>query len=247
MGFILRDSGASLAIVSNRDAARQGHRDGADAAGAPYRRAASRASRAAATRPFALVAWTEAVDRGHRQLLDNWGIGRAFHDAAKRVRPEDLATVIYTSGTTGEPKGVMLTHGNLVANLIGITQVLDLRHDDVALSFLPLCHAFERIVAYIYFVTGVSMIFAESIETVARDLKVVRPTVMSAVPRVFEKLEARIRATATESGRRQGQDLPVGRRGGRRTGAGAAPGRLAIGVAAAVVGAGRPARLPEDP
>ena len=149
---------------------------------------------------FTLVAWNDVVDRGHRQLLDNWGVGRAFHDAAKRVRPDDLATVIYTSGTTGEPKGVMLTHGNLIANLTGITQVLDLRQDDVALSFLPLCHAFERIVAYIYFVTGVSMVFAESIETVARDLKVVRPTVMSAVPRVFEKLEARIRATAVEAG-----------------------------------------------
>ena len=199
VGFILRDSGASLAIVSNRT---QLAKIIAMAPTLPALRTAVliEGIEGGGDTPFALVAWTEAVDRGHRQLLDNWGIGRAFHDAAKRVRPEDLATVIYTSGTTGEPKGVMLTHGNLVANLIGITQVLDLRHDDVALSFLPLCHAFERIVAYIYFVTGVSMIFAESIETLARDLKVVRPTVMSAVPRVFEKLEARIRATATESG-----------------------------------------------
>ena len=145
-----------------------------------------------ATAPFTILSWTEVASRGHRRILDGWGVGRAFHDEAKRVRPEDLATIIYTSGTTGQPKGVMLTHANLVANLTGITQVLDLRQDDVALSFLPLCHAFERIVAYVYFVTGVSMIFAESLETVARDLKRVRPTVMTGVPRVFEKLEARI-------------------------------------------------------
>jgi long-chain acyl-CoA synthetase len=86
----------------------------------------------------------------------------------------------------------MLTHRNLVANLEGIRERLDLHEGDLALSFLPLCHAFERVVAYIYFVTGVSMVFAESIDTVARDLLVVRPTVMSGVPRVFEKLHARI-------------------------------------------------------
>ncbi len=137
--------------------------------------------------------------RGHRQILDGWGVGREFRERANSVRPDDLATIIYTSGTTGDPKGVMLTHGNLVANLSGVLDVLDLDPDDVALSFLPLCHAFERIVAYVYFTSGVSMIFAESIDTIARDLQTVRPTVMTGVPRVFEKLRERVLARGEDA------------------------------------------------
>jgi long-chain acyl-CoA synthetase len=137
----------------------------------------------------------EVAARGHRQILDGWGVGRAFHDEAKKVRPEDPATLIYTSGTTAAPKGVLLTHGNLTANLIGIRQVLRLDERDTALSFLPLCHAFERMVAYVYMASGVSMIFAESIDTVARDLLRVRPTIMTGVPRVFEKLRDKVNTT----------------------------------------------------
>ena len=150
--------------------------------------------------PFAVVRLDEVAERGHRQILDGWGIARNFRDAVQAIAAEDLATIIYTSGTTGEPKGVMLTHANLVANLDGISQVIPLDPDDVALSFLPLCHAFERIVAYIYFTTGVTMIFAESIDTVPGDLRLVRPTVMSGVPRVFEKLHARVVATGHQQG-----------------------------------------------
>jgi long-chain acyl-CoA synthetase len=136
---------------------------------------------------------------GHDRLRAGWGVAREFHEAARRVRPDDLATIIYTSGTTAEPKGVMLTHANLVANLDGVLQVLDLREEDVALSFLPLCHGFERMVAYIYLTVGISVAFAESIDTIARDLQVVRPTVMSGVPRVFEKLRARIFEKASQA------------------------------------------------
>jgi len=134
------------------------------------------------------------AERGHRRILDGWGVGRAFHEAAKAARLEDPATLIYTSGTTATPKGVLLTHGNLIANLTGIRQVLRLDERDTALSFLPLCHAFERMVAYVYLASGVSMIFAESVDTIARDLLRVRPTVMTGVPRVFEKLQERINA-----------------------------------------------------
>jgi long-chain acyl-CoA synthetase len=129
---------------------------------------------------------------GHRQIVGGWGIAHEFQERVKRIGPDDLATLIYTSGTTGEPKGVMLTHGNLVANLKGILAVLPLSSEDIALSFLPLSHAFERMVVYVYLTSGISAIFAESPDTVARDLLAVRPTVMTAVPRVFEKLEARV-------------------------------------------------------
>jgi long-chain acyl-CoA synthetase len=133
---------------------------------------------------------------GHNRIRGGWGIARQFHDHARLVRPDDLATIIYTSGTTAEPKGVRLTHGNLVANIQSALDVIALYETDVALSFLPLCHAFERIVAYIYLTSGVSVAFAESLDTVARDLQTVRPTVMTGVPRVFEKLRARIEERA---------------------------------------------------
>jgi long-chain acyl-CoA synthetase len=131
--------------------------------------------------------------------LDSRGEQAATEDAVRRyqervdaVRPDSLATLIYTSGTTGEPKGVMLTHANLIGNLVDICEILPVSHEDTALSFLPLSHAFERMVAWVYLAYGIATAFAESNETIGRDLLVVRPTVMTGVPRVFEKLRARI-------------------------------------------------------
>ncbi len=86
----------------------------------------------------------------------------------------------------------MLTHGNLVSNMKAGAEVLQLSQDDVALSFLPLSHGFERMVSYIYLFSGVTLVFAESLETIARDIKAVRPMLMTGVPRVFEKLHHRI-------------------------------------------------------
>jgi long-chain acyl-CoA synthetase len=137
--------------------------------------------------------------RGHARMTGAWGTGREYREAARAVSPEDLATIIYTSGTTGEPKGVMLTHANLVANLEAGSQVLALSQEDVALSFLPLSHSFERMVSFIYLLTGVSIVFAESMDTVARDIMTIRPTVLTGVPRVYEKMQARIVATGEAS------------------------------------------------
>ncbi len=134
----------------------------------------------------------DVAERGHARMATEWGAGRAFQDAARAVPPDRLATIIYTSGTTGEPKGVMLTHANLVANLKAAARVLEVNEQDTALSFLPLSHAFERMVAYVYLLCGVTIAFAESFETIARDLLMVRPTVLTGVPRVYEKLHARI-------------------------------------------------------
>lgn len=200
-GFIARDSGAVFAIVSTPA---QLEKLAAVAPTLPNLKAVIITQPDAPhVKPFgALPVHTldEIAERGHQAIRAGWGVGREFHDRARRVRPSDLATIIYTSGTTGEPKGVMLSHANLVANLDGVTRRLSLSQDDVALSFLPLCHGFERLVAYLYLSTGVSMIFAESLETVARDIGIVRPTLMSGVPRVYEKLHARIVATAQQAG-----------------------------------------------
>jgi long-chain acyl-CoA synthetase len=191
--FIARDSGASIGIASS---ATQAAKLLAAAAEAPALQAvividADGVSELPSS-GVRVMTLADVAARGHQCIRDGWGIARQFHDRARAVEPDDLATIIYTSGTTGEPKGVMLTHGNLIANLSGVLEMLDLSDEDVALSFLPLCHAFERIVSYVYLSTGISMVFAESIDTIARDLLVVRPTVMSGVPRVFEKLHARI-------------------------------------------------------
>jgi len=194
-GVILEDSGASVAVVSN---AAQLEKLLAARSVAPALRTAvvidpAGVDRAAA--PIPVLDLGDVAARGHQKIVDGWGVARAFQDTAKRVRPSDPATLIYTSGTTATPKGVTLTHANLVANIAGIRAVLRLDEADTALSFLPLCHAFERMVAYVYLVSGVSMIFAESIDSVPRDLLKVRPTIMTGVPRVFEKLLEKIHAT----------------------------------------------------
>ena len=130
--------------------------------------------------------------RGHARMTGEWGAAKEFQERVRAVQPSQLATIIYTSGTTGEPKGVMLTHANLMSNLFAARDVLQLTSDDVALSFLPLSHAFERMASFLYLLTGTTMVFAESFDTIGRDIGVVRPTMVTGVPRVYEKMQARI-------------------------------------------------------
>ena len=137
-------------------------------------------------------ALAEVVDRGHRRLMTENGLGRLYKERSQAIDPDALATIIYTSGTTGHPKGVMLSHHNFVANMVDVDQVIAITEDDTALSFLPLSHAFERMVVYLYLYKGATIAFAEAIDTLGRDMQQVRPTVMTGVPRVYEKLRARI-------------------------------------------------------
>ena len=117
----------------------------------------------------------------------------AWKTSALEVGPDDLATLIYTSGTTGLPKGVMLSHDNLYSNVFASLPVLEPKDDDVALSFLPLSHIFERMSGhYMLFAGGCTIAYAESIDAVAANLGEVRPTILSSVPRIYEKLYARI-------------------------------------------------------
>jgi long-chain acyl-CoA synthetase len=116
----------------------------------------------------------------------------AFDRLVGQGKADDLATIIYTSGTTGEPKGVMLTHDNFISNVRSITAGLPISSADVSLSVLPLSHIFERSVFYVFCYVGVSVHYAASIEQVGEFLREVRPTIMTAVPRLFEKVYHRI-------------------------------------------------------
>ncbi|MBX2902818.1 MAG: long-chain fatty acid--CoA ligase [Chitinophagales bacterium] len=110
------------------------------------------------------------------------------------VKEHDVATIIYTSGTTGNPKGVMLTHQNIVSNLTGISQVLPFLERERALSFLPLCHSFERTVFFAYLMIGIHIYYAESLETIGENLQEVKPYCFTTVPRLLEKVYEKIMA-----------------------------------------------------
>lgn len=112
------------------------------------------------------------------------------------VAPETLATIIYTSGTTGNPKGVMLSHNNIVSNIKAVLPALPLQSSMRVLSFLPLCHIFERVVVYVYMVKGVSVYYAESMETIADNLKEVKPNFFTSVPRLLEKVYIKLQGAA---------------------------------------------------
>ncbi|PQJ78685.1 AMP-dependent synthetase/ligase [Polaribacter porphyrae] len=118
---------------------------------------------------------------------------KEVEDRKDAVQPNDLATLIYTSGTTGRPKGVMLSHNNVVSNVLSSKKRVPLEYgNSKALSFLPICHIFERMILYLYQYCGVSVYFAESIEKLTENAQEVKPDVMTAVPRLYEKIYDKI-------------------------------------------------------
>ncbi|WP_281310446.1 AMP-dependent synthetase/ligase [Flavobacterium flavigenum] len=138
--------------------------------------------------------WSELLTLG-----DNESNQTEVEARKDSIKEDDLATIIYTSGTTGRPKGVMLSHKNIVSNVLDSAPRIPFdAGKSTALSFLPICHIFERMILYIYQYYGVSVYFGESIEKISDNLKEVRPTVITAVPRLLEKVYDKIYAKGTE-------------------------------------------------
>lgn len=138
--------------------------------------------------------WSELQNLGTENLDNN-----ILSKRKENIKPSDLATIIYTSGTTGVPKGVMLSHENIVSNVISSTVRLPLDiGESTALSFLPVCHIYERVILYIYLYNSIKVYFAESLETIGENLKEVKPNAMTAVPRLLEKVYDKIYSKGQE-------------------------------------------------
>lgn len=135
--------------------------------------------------------WKEILDLGEDESTQD-----EVEQLSKAIKEDDLASIIYTSGTTGQPKGVLLTHKNIVSNVIASTPRIPIKSSDNnerrALSFLPICHIFERMISYLYLANGISIYYAESIDMVGANVKEVKPEYMTVVPRLVEKVYDKI-------------------------------------------------------
>ncbi|MBV9493517.1 MAG: long-chain fatty acid--CoA ligase, partial [Acidobacteria bacterium] len=143
-----------------------------------------------ANMPAGALTFQQIVDSGKDDEAKH---GRSRFDELRKSRtPNDLATLVYTSGTTGNPKGAMLTHGNITSNVLATTSVLPIERGSVAMSILPLSHILERTADYSYLYLGCTIAYAESVQKVGDNLQEVKPELFAAVPRLFEKMRARI-------------------------------------------------------
>ena len=132
--------------------------------------------------------WNEILESGKNTSSQN-----LVEERKNNVKTDDLATLIYTSGTTGKPKGVMLSHRNIVSNVLSSEKRVPFDYGkSIGLSFLPICHIFERMILYLYQYCGVSIYFAESIEKLSENAQEIKPNVMTAVPRLYEKIYDKI-------------------------------------------------------
>jgi long-chain acyl-CoA synthetase len=187
--FILRDSGARAVVVSSAEQLAKVDEIRSRLPDLEHVIAMDEPPQADGVRQFERLTHT---DPASLIPADEW------RRDALAVGPDDLATLIYTSGTTGDPKGVMLTHGNLASNVVAGLTVLALRDTDECLSFLPLSHVFERMAGhYCMMQAGTIINYASSVDAVPAEMREIRPTVVLSVPRLYEKIYARVLEGAT--------------------------------------------------
>lgn len=181
IAFIFKDADVKMAFCSTEELAEK-----AASALPPYRGVYTFDKTAKFPHWESLLPEGEAVDDKTLEVIRN------------HVGPEDLLTLIYTSGTTGQPKGVMLTHSNLWSNVTECTPCFPLTSDSTAMSFLPLCHVYERMLSYLYVSLGITVAYAESIDTIGDNLKEIKPNLFCTVPRLLEKVYDKIVAKGQE-------------------------------------------------
>jgi long-chain acyl-CoA synthetase len=136
--------------------------------------------------PAGVESWQSFLNSGSA-AAESWP-DEDFRASALLARPDDVATLLYTSGTTGDPKGVMLTHNNIASNVRAANVVFDISNTDNTVSFLPLSHILQRMVDYLFFWVGCRIAYPRSIKSLVDDLKVIRPTIVVSVPRIYEKI-----------------------------------------------------------
>jgi long-chain acyl-CoA synthetase len=193
LAYILSDSGASALVLDNPEY---------------WARLAPEVADLSDLRRIVIVSKDERAD--HQSIEAD---ARAVHASAwltaaaasgardATVLPESLAAIVYTSGTTGRPKGVMLSHDNVSSNVLGVLQCVAPSGEDVFLSFLPLSHTFERTAGYyLPIAAGATVAFARSIALLSEDLRIIRPTILISVPRIYERAYVRIQETVAKSG-----------------------------------------------
>jgi long-chain acyl-CoA synthetase len=181
--YIIDDSDAAIVVVSTADQWKKVE---------PLRPGLSKVRHFitfAEEAPAGVLSLEAVMDKGKALAGSKPGL---FEELVARVKPGDEATLIYTSGTTGVPKGVILTHDNLVSNIKTASDIIQFSSKDTVLSFLPLSHILERMVMFTYMYKGCTVAFAESVEAVAQNLLEVRPHIMVSVPRVFEKIYTKV-------------------------------------------------------
>ena len=181
--YIIDDSDAKIVVVSD-----QGQWQKIEAIKSELTKVTSYISYLSEA-PEGVLTFDQVLERGRKMDKQNPGL---FEKMALEVKPDAIASIIYTSGTTGPPKGVMLTHNNIFSNVKTCSSILPFKDTDTVLSFLPLSHILERMAMFAYLHNGMSIGFAESIDTLGENLLEVRPYIMVNVPRVLEKIYAKV-------------------------------------------------------